>query len=96
MANSIREGGGLSAVQLHHAGHRANPYFGGVPSPASSRTLPGISALSTAEVERIRDSFIAGAKRAEKAGFNGVAVHGAFEWPWESEIIWSSHPPPSS
>ncbi|WP_329182728.1 NADH:flavin oxidoreductase [Actinacidiphila glaucinigra] len=80
VAASIREGGGLSAVQLHHAGHRANPHFGGVPSPASSHTLPGISALSTAEVERIRDSFIAGAKRAEKAGFDGVAVHGAFGW----------------
>ncbi|MBP2562566.1 2,4-dienoyl-CoA reductase-like NADH-dependent reductase (Old Yellow Enzyme family) [Neorhizobium galegae] len=80
MAATIREGGGLSAVQLHHAGHRANPLLGGVPAPASSRTLPGIKALRTEEVERIRDSFIAAAKRAELAGFNGVAVHGAFGW----------------
>src|SRR4051812_6237080 len=28
MATSIRQGGGLSAVQLHHAGHRANPQLG--------------------------------------------------------------------
>jgi 2,4-dienoyl-CoA reductase-like NADH-dependent reductase (Old Yellow Enzyme family) len=80
MATSIRQGGGLSAVQLHHAGHRANPQLGGVPAPASRRTLPGIRALATAEVERIRDSFIAAAKRAELAGFDGVAVHGAFGW----------------
>ncbi|WP_232495556.1 NADH:flavin oxidoreductase [Novosphingobium kaempferiae] len=80
IARLIREGGGLSAVQLHHAGHRAAPVLGGIPSPASDRTLPGVKALTTQEVERIRDSFIAAAKRAEKAGFDGVALHGAFGW----------------
>jgi len=80
IASSIRKGGGLSSVQLHHAGHRANPRLGGVPSPASSQTLPGIAALTTDEVERIRDSFIAAAKRAQLAGFDGVAPHGAFGW----------------
>lgn len=80
MATAIREGGGLSAVQLHHAGHRANPLLGGIPSPASSGTLPGVRALTTEQVERVRDSFIAAARRAELAGFDGVAVHGAFGW----------------
>ncbi|QER90493.1 NADH:flavin oxidoreductase (plasmid) [Streptomyces tendae] len=80
MANVIRTGGGLSAVQLHHAGHRASPELGGVPAPASSLTLPGVMALTTDEVERIRDSFIAAARRAELAGFDGVALHGAFGW----------------
>lgn len=80
LATAIREGGGLSAVQLHHAGHRANPELGGIPSPASGDTLPGIRALTTEQVERIRDSFIAAAMRAEQAGFDGVAVHGAFGW----------------
>ena len=80
MADAIRAGGGLSAVQLHHAGHRAAPELGGIPAPASGHTLPGIRALSTEEVERIRDSFIAGARRAELAGFDGVALHGAFGW----------------
>lgn len=80
MAGTIRAGGGLSAVQLHHAGHRANPLLGGIPSPASSGTLPGIKALTTEQVQRIRDSFITAAKRAELAGFDGVAVHGAFGW----------------
>ena len=80
MAKAIRAGGGLSAVQLHHAGHRARPELGGIPAPASSTTLPGIDALTTEEVERIRDSFITAAKRAELAGFDGVAIHGAFGW----------------
>jgi 2,4-dienoyl-CoA reductase-like NADH-dependent reductase (Old Yellow Enzyme family) len=80
MATSIRDGGGLSAVQLHHAGHRARLELGGVPAPASSATLPGVNALTTQQVERVRDNFISAAKRAELAGFNGVAVHGAFGW----------------
>jgi len=80
MARAIREGGALSAVQLHHAGHRAVPAVGGIPAPASDERVPGVKAITTGEVERIRDSFIAAAKRAEMAGFNGVSVHGAFGW----------------
>ena len=80
MASSLRDGGTLSAVQLHHAGHRARPEIGGIPAPASSRTVRNAQGLTTAQVERIRDSFIAAAQRAELAGFNGVALHGAFGW----------------
>lgn len=80
IAKTIREYGGLSAVQLHHAGHRAKPEIGGIPSPASGNTLPNIKAITTEEVERIRDSFIAAAKRAQMAGFDGISVHGAFGW----------------
>ncbi|WP_439657563.1 hypothetical protein ACSHWB_34945 [Lentzea sp. HUAS TT2] len=79
MATSIRNGGGLSAVQLNHAGHRAHPELG-IPAPASAATLPGVAALATEEVERIRDSFVTAAVRAERAGFDGVALHGAFGW----------------
>ncbi|MFJ4223247.1 NADH:flavin oxidoreductase [Microbacterium sp. NPDC089695] len=80
IAKSIREGGALSAVQLHHAGHRANPLLGGIPAPASRHTIPGIAALSIDEIERIRDSFITAAQRAEQAGFEGISIHGAFGW----------------
>lgn len=80
IAASIRNGGGLSAVQLHHAGHRANPLLGGIPAPASDKTVPEIKGISTEEVQRIRDSFIKAAVRAQRAGFDGVAVHGAFGW----------------
>jgi len=80
MATAIREGGALSAVQLHHAGHRAVPEVGGIPAPASDKTVKGVKAITTEEVERIRDSFIAAAKRAQLAGFDGVSVHGAFGW----------------
>lgn len=80
MADTIRKEGALSAVQLHHAGHRATPEWGGIKSPASDKTVPGVKAITTEEVERLRDSFIAAAKRAQLAGFDGVSVHGAFGW----------------
>ncbi|WP_078348253.1 NADH:flavin oxidoreductase [Mucilaginibacter pedocola] len=80
IATAIRNGGSLSAVQLHHGGHRAKPEVGGIPAPASGKTVPGIKAITIEEIERIRDSFIAAAKRAQLAGFNGVSVHGAFGW----------------
>ena len=51
-----------------------------VPAPASGRTLLGLNALTTEEVERIRGSFIAAATQAELAGFDGVGIHGAFGW----------------
>jgi len=80
MASAIRAGGALSAVQLHHGGHRAKPLVGGIPAPASSKTVANIRAISTETVERIRESFITAARRAQLAGFNGISVHGAFGW----------------
>ncbi|WP_316738940.1 NADH:flavin oxidoreductase [Pedobacter aquatilis] len=80
IADTIKAGGALSAVQLHHAGHRATPEWGGIKSPASDKTVRGVKAITTDEVERIRDSFISAARRAQLAGFDGVSVHGAFGW----------------
>ena len=51
-----------------------------MPAPASGLTVPGVRALTTEQVERIRDNFIAAARRAEQAGFDGVSLHGAFGW----------------
>ncbi len=78
LAAAIRAAGSLSAVQLHHGGRRAEP-----PLTGELRRAPwddsetGATALSTAEVEQLRDDFIAAAIRAEKAGFDGVELHGA-------------------
>lgn len=56
------------------------PRLGGIPAPASGDTVPDVEAITTEEVERIRDSFIAAAKSAQLAGFDGFSVHGAFGW----------------
>ncbi|KAL4798401.1 NADH:flavin oxidoreductase/NADH oxidase [Aspergillus venezuelensis] len=78
IANSARASGAVTSVQLHHGGLRANPILGGF-AEGPSDTAVG-RALSTAEVEKLRDDFITAALRAQQAGFDGVEVHGAFGW----------------
>ncbi|WP_234810767.1 NADH:flavin oxidoreductase [Sphingobium herbicidovorans] len=77
LAAGIRERGALSAVQLHHAGYRAPKELVGTPVCPSDHEESGSRGLSLDEVYQLRDDFIAAAKRAEKAGFDGVEVHGA-------------------
>lgn len=77
LAAGIRAQGALSAVQLHHAGNRAPGELVGTPVCPSDDIATGARGLSQSEVEQLRDDFIMGARRAEKAGFDGVKVHGA-------------------
>lgn len=78
MAEVIREAGSLSAVQLQHGGHKAQRDLGGIPAPASDDPFTGARAIPIERIEAIRDDFIRAALRAERAGFDGVEVHGAF------------------
>lgn len=77
LADAIRAAGSVSSVQIYHGGIRADR--GGVSDivGASEDEETGARAMTTAEVEEVRDNFVAAAIRAEKAGFDGVAVHGA-------------------
>ncbi len=77
LAGLLREQGALSSVQLHHAGIRSPQDLVGTPVGPFADAETGARALSTAEVEQLRDDFIAAAVRAERAGFDGVEVHGA-------------------
>ena len=78
LAAKLRKSGSLSSVQLHHAGMRSPAeLIGEAPQGPFADAETGTRALSTAEVEQLRDDFIAAAVRAEKAGFDGVEVHGA-------------------
>ena len=77
LASLLRERGALSSVQLHHAGIRSPQDLVGTPVGPFADTETGARALSTAEVEQLRDDFIAAAVRAERAGFDGVEIHGA-------------------
>ncbi len=78
MADGLRAEGAVSSVQLHHAGIRSPAdLIGEAPHGPSVDAEFGARALTLAEVEQLRDDFIAGAVRCEKAGFDGVELHGA-------------------
>lgn len=78
LAAEIRKHGAVSCVQLHHAGIRSpEKLIGGQPVGPSDHADTKSRALTTGEVERLRDDFIAAAVRVEKAGFDGVELHGA-------------------
>lgn len=77
LADAIRAQGAISAVQLHHGGYRSPKELVGTPVCPSDDPETGARGLTLEEVEQLRDDFIAAALRAEKAGFDGVEVHGA-------------------
>jgi len=77
LAGAIKTAGSLAAVQLHHAGNRSPKDIVGEAVCPSDDPASGARGLILAEVEQLRDDFIAAAKRAERAGFDGVEIHGA-------------------
>lgn len=78
LAQGINNENSLSMVQLHHAGMRSpEELIGCQPQCPSDNEKWGARALSTKEVEQLVEDFIIAAVRAEKAGFDGVEVHGA-------------------
>lgn len=78
LADGIRAAGSVSSVQLHHGGRRSDPTVTGVGNVAPwADPERGVRALSTGEVQQAVEDFVVGAERAERAGFDGVEVHGA-------------------
>jgi len=78
LATAIRAEHSIAVVQLHHAGMRSPAeLIGGQPVCPSDNEEFKARALSTAEVEQVVEDFIAAAERAERAGFDGVELHGA-------------------
>ncbi|MEN6541798.1 NADH:flavin oxidoreductase [Parvibaculum sp.] len=78
LAAKIKAEGALSSVQLHHGGIRCpSDLIGEAPRGPSEDADTGARALATEEVEELVEDFIAAAVRCEKAGFDGVEIHGA-------------------
>ena len=77
LAQKIGSCGSVSSVQLHHVGIRAaKGIVTDIVGPSEDADT-GARAMTTVEVKAARDAFVQAAQRAEKAGFDGVEVHGA-------------------
>lgn len=78
LAAGIKTQNSVSICQLHHAGMRSPAeLIGATPVCPSVNEETGARAMSTEEVQQLVGDFVAAAVRAEKAGFDGVEVHGA-------------------
>ncbi|MHB1969921.1 MAG: NADH:flavin oxidoreductase [Acidimicrobiales bacterium] len=78
LAGAIKAHGSLALVQLHHAGLRSPvELIGHSPVAPFADAETGARALSTAEVEGVVEAFAAAAQRCQRAGFDGVEIHGA-------------------
>src|SRR5271170_5232818 len=78
LAAAIRAEHSVAVAQLHHAGMRSPADLIGVqPVCPSDNDEFKARALTGAEVEQVTGDFIAAAERAERAGFDGVELHGA-------------------
>ena len=78
LARDLNAAGTVSYVQLHHAGLDAPvEVIGTTPVSASDDDATGARAMRTDEVEQVSRDFVAAARRAQRAGFHGVELHGA-------------------
>lgn len=78
LAAAIKARDSVAMMQLHHAGMRAPAgLIGETPVCPSDNSETGARALALDEVKRLVDDFVTAAVRAERAGFDGVEIHGA-------------------
>ena len=78
LAKAIKSYGSIAVVQLFHGGMRADSsLIKGQPVSASEVERKQTRALSIEEIEILKNDFIQAAVRAQKAGYDGVEIHGA-------------------
>ncbi|MGQ0531530.1 MAG: NADH:flavin oxidoreductase [Caulobacteraceae bacterium] len=73
LAAKIKQHGSHAAAQLHHGGLRSLKH----PKAPSADEKLKAEAMTLDEIQHTRDCFITAAQRAERAGFDGVELHGA-------------------
>ena len=78
LAWDIKMAGSVAVVQLHHAGNRSpREVTGTEPLCPSDDPETGARAMTNDEVYEAIGAFVAAARRARDAGFDGVELHGA-------------------
>ena len=70
--------GAVVLIQLNHTGNTANPMFGQAKGPSAVDTWNGnhSEAMTVAEIRDMQEKYIAAAKRAMDAGYDGIQLHG--------------------
>ena len=67
----------VSLIQLNHTGIGTNPAVGRPIGPSSVPCRSGMSEeMSVDEIHRMQEMYIAAAVRAQKAGYDGIQLHG--------------------
>jgi 2,4-dienoyl-CoA reductase-like NADH-dependent reductase (Old Yellow Enzyme family) len=78
LAAGIKAENSLAMLQLHHAGMRSpKDVIGQQPVCPSDHAETGARALTIEEIGQLKEDFLLAAERAERAGFDGVELHGA-------------------
>jgi len=78
ISRAIKLQNAVALIQIHHAGLLTPESVSPVAkAPSAIPENPRSQSLTIPEIEHIRISFIASAIRAQKAGFDGVEMHGA-------------------
>ena len=80
IAKIIRDHGGKSLLQIHHAGDKTPENIMKSPFAPSKYTLKNdrtTTPLTKGDIKTIQKDFLKAALRAEKAGFDGIELHGA-------------------
>ena len=82
LARTISDDGGLPGIQIHYAGGKATPEitYGKMPLvPSKSGVKDGkvCRELTIQDINRIKEDFVLGARRAVEAGFKYIEIHGA-------------------
>lgn len=85
LTQSIDKHGAKAIIQLHHAGSTSSPVLAGKQpiSPSDIPPAPGgivPRPMTIDEIKQVQQKFIDAAVRAEKAGFDGVELHGAHSY----------------
>lgn len=82
IAEACHKHGAVVLVQIHHAGSKTPRTVAETAVAPSDHVTNKINAraLTIDEIKNIQKDFVAAARRAEKAGFDGIELHGAHSY----------------
>lgn len=79
LAEAIKRHGALALIQIHHAGLKSPEAVTKMPIAPSADISDEkkSTAMSQNDIDTIKNAFVMAAERAQKAGFDGIELHGA-------------------